>query len=53
MPVEHVVVKGRPDYRWGKHGKVYFYVPGSDSSRREAKRKAYVQAYAAEHHGAK
>lgn len=47
MPVERVMKGGRPGYRWGKSGKIYYYKPGDPASRSRAKRKALRQGRAA------
>jgi len=51
MPVHRVRKNGKPGYRWGKHGKVYTYKPGSKKSREAARRKAARQGRAAYAHG--
>jgi hypothetical protein len=38
-------------YRWGKHGKKYYFDPHNPSSAKEAKNKAGRQARAAYAHG--
>ena len=47
MPVMHVTEKGRPGYRWGKSGKIYFYEPGNEVSRLRAFLQAERQGKAA------
>ncbi len=46
MPVHSCSVEGRPGYKAGDSGKCYVYDPSDEASRKEAKRKAYVQWYA-------
>lgn len=55
MPLERVQHKGKPAYRWGKHGKAYTYTAGNKSSRERAKKKALKQGMAIEYskHGGK
>ena len=48
MPVQECMIDGKPAYRWGDSGKAYTYTPGNESSRKEAKRKAYIQGVAVE-----
>ena len=43
MPVQSCVVNGRPGYKWGNAGKCYTYSPNNESTRKAAKRKAYLQ----------
>ena len=38
-------------YRWGNHGKKYYYTLGSESSRKRARAKAEKQGRAARAHG--
>src|SRR6266481_6318907 len=47
VPVHECSEGGRPGYQWGS-GACYTYASGSESARREAKRRAFVQQYAAE-----
>ena len=52
MPVHECICKdGRPGYQWGKRGKKYCYEVGNEQQRKEAKRRAYIQGYAAEARG--
>lgn len=52
MPVHSCTQDGKSGYQWGS-GACYTYPEGDESARKEAKRKAYVQGYAAEQNGAK
>lgn len=46
MPVMRCQSDGRPGYKWGESGHCYTYEPGNERSRRDAKRRAYIQGYA-------
>jgi hypothetical protein len=46
MPVQECNLEEKPGYQWGDGGKCYTYTPGDEESRKDAKRKAYVQGYA-------
>lgn len=48
MPIERVRLRGRPGYRFGKSGRVYFYKPGNSDSRQRAKALAKRQGKAIE-----
>lgn len=52
MPVERVIVGGKPAYRWGRSGKAYLYTPGSATSRARAYALATRQGQAARAAGA-
>jgi hypothetical protein len=43
MPVERVETSKGPGYRWGKSGKIYYYTPNNEESRKRAKEKALRQ----------
>lgn len=47
MPVREVLQDGRPGYRWGESGRVYFFTPGDDASREAARGRAQAQGRAA------
>ncbi len=51
MPVHACSLDGKPGYSWGNQ-KCYTYAPGDEAGRKEAKRRAILQGYAAEQHGA-
>ena len=46
MPIQECSIENKPGYQWGETGKCYTYEPGNEESRKEAKRKAYIQGYA-------
>ena len=46
MPIQECNIEDKPGYQWGETGKCYTYTPGNEESRKEAKRKAYIQGYA-------
>lgn len=46
MPVMECREDNKPGYRYGQSGKCYVYTPGNEEERKEAKRKAYIQAAA-------
>jgi len=48
MPVHRVQQGGKPGYRWGKRGTIYFYTPNNERSRANAKSKAAKQGRAIE-----
>jgi hypothetical protein len=48
MPVQACQADGRPGWRWGEQGKCYPYPPGDEAASNQAKKKAYLQGYAAE-----
>lgn len=43
MPVKDCTSNGKPGYKAGEEGFCYTYTPGNEQSRKEAKRKAYLQ----------
>jgi hypothetical protein len=51
MPVIRGIEKGKPYYRWGGHGKKYFYTPNNERSRKLAQDKAKKQGIAAHANG--
>lgn len=46
MPVQRVTVGNKVGYRWGNSGKVYYYSPSNEESRKRAKEKAERQGRA-------
>lgn len=48
MPIQRVVMNGKPGYRWGDDGKVYTYKAGDVKSRTAAKNRALRQGRAIE-----
>lgn len=46
MPVQRVVKGNKVGYKWGQSGKVYYYTPGNEESRKRAKKKAEKQGQA-------
>lgn len=46
MPVNSCSDDGKPGFKWGESGKCYTYTPGSEFSRKEARRKALAQGIA-------
>lgn len=46
MPVMTCTKEGMPGYKFGDSGFCYTYSPGSESERKEAKRRAYIQGSA-------
>lgn len=46
MPLQRVVQKGQPGWRYGQHGKVYTYKAGDPASEKRAKRLAIKQGLA-------
>lgn len=46
MPVQRGINKQGSFYRWGNHGKKYYYIVGSKLSRKIAKNKALRQGRA-------
>jgi hypothetical protein len=46
MPIQSCSDDGKPGFKWGDTGKCYTYTPGSEFSRKEARRKALAQGIA-------
>jgi hypothetical protein len=46
MPIQSCSESGQPGYKWGDEGKCYLYNPSSESSKKEARRKALAQGIA-------
>lgn len=53
MPVHECSLGGKSGYQWGESGRCYTYAAGDEAGRKRAKRRAHIQGYAAEQHGAK
>lgn len=53
MPVKSCTLDGKPGFKWGDSGKCYTYDPKSETSKKNAEKKAYVQGIAAIRNGAK
>jgi len=48
MPLQRVILRGQPHYRWGETGYPYAYVANNNESRKAAKEKALAQGRAIE-----
>lgn len=46
MPIQNCSSEGQPGFKWGDSGKCYTYTPGSEFSRKEARKKALAQGIA-------
>ena len=46
MPIQRVVKNGKTGFRFGNSGKIYYYKPGNEASRKRAKAKAAKQEQA-------
>ncbi|MDR3596560.1 hypothetical protein [Clostridium sp.] len=46
MPIIKGIEKGKYFYKWGEHGKKYFYIAGNKATREDAHEKAILQGRA-------